>query len=131
MFRTFGATVAMTFMAGAVWAADPVVGTWKTIPDDNGNFGHVQMAPCGDAFCGVLAKSFDSAGKPLNSPNNGKRIVWDMKAKGSGAYDGGKVWSPDRDKTYNSKMQLSGDRLTVQGCVLMICRDGGTWSRVR
>jgi hypothetical protein len=27
-------------------------------------------------------------------------------------------------------MQLSGDALQVSGCVLGICRDGGTWARV-
>ena len=53
-----------------------------------------------------------------------------MEAQGSGAYSGGKVYSPDRDKTYNSKMQLSGNKLAVSGCVLGICRDGGTWTRL-
>ncbi len=53
-----------------------------------------------------------------------------MVAQGDGAYGDGKIWSPDRDKTYNSKMQLSGDALQVSGCVFGICRDGGTWQRV-
>ena len=55
---------------------------------------------------------------------------WDMVALGDGAYGKGKVWSPDRDKTYSSKLQLNGNSLSVQGCVFGICRDGGTWSRV-
>lgn len=117
--------------AGTAAFADPVEGTWKTVPDDNGNFGHVQIKPCGDKFCGTLVKAFDGSGKEIESPNVGKRIVWDMVAYGDGAYDDGKVWSPDRDKTYNSEMQLSGNGLTVKGCVLGICRDGGTWSRVK
>lgn len=121
---------ALALIAGAA-AADPVLGTWKTAPDDNGHFGHVQIAPCGPAFCGVLVRAFDGAGKPLESPNVGKRIVWDMQNKGDGRYADGKVWSPDRDKTYNSRMRLSGDSLSVSGCVLGICRDGGTWSRVK
>jgi len=29
-----------------------------------------------------------------------------------GLYDDGKIWSPDRDKTYNLEMQLSGATLT-------------------
>jgi uncharacterized protein (DUF2147 family) len=28
-------------------------------------------------------------------------------------------------------MQLSGDNLSVRGCVLGICRNGGTWTRVK
>ncbi len=111
--------------------ADPVEGLWKTKPDDNGNFGHVQVKPCGPAFCGTLVKAFDGTGKEMKSPNIGKRIIWDMKAKGGGAYGDGKVWSPDRDKTYSSKMALSGNGLAISGCVLGICRDGGTWSRVK
>lgn len=117
-------------LAGAAMA-DPVEGTWKTIPDDNGNFGHIQVGPCGAKICGTLVKSFGPGGGEIDSPNNGKKIIWDMVADGGGEYSGGKVWSPDRDKTYNSRMQLSGNSLKVQGCILGICRDGGTWTRVR
>lgn len=111
-------------------AADPVFGTWKTEKDDNGNFGHIRIEACGETICGTLIESFDSAGAAMQSPNIGKKIVWDMVAQGDGAYGGGKIWSPDRDKTYKSKMQLDGNKLAVQGCVLLICRNGGNWQRV-
>ncbi len=116
-------------LAGAA-AADPVFGTWKTKKDDNGNFGHIQVQACGSKICGTLVRSFNSAGEEWASPNNGKKIIWDMVSLGGGAYGKGKVWSPDRDKTYKSKMQLNGNKLAISGCVLLICRDGGTWSRV-
>ncbi|NGM45443.1 DUF2147 domain-containing protein [Rhodobacter sp. SGA-6-6] len=128
--KTFALAAALA-MLGAAAFADPVEGTWKTKPDDNGNFGHVQIKPCGPAFCGTLVKAFDGSGKEIESPNVGRKIVWDMVAYGDGRYDDGKVYSPDRDKTYNSEMQLSGNSLTVKGCVLGICRDGGTWTRVK
>jgi len=128
--KQFMMAAVLTLIAGMAQAADPVEGTWQTKKDDNGNFGHVQVKPCGPAFCGTLVQSFDSAGKVLKSANVGKRIIWDMQAKGGGAYGGGKVWSPDRDKTYNSKMKLSGNNLAIEGCVFGICRDGGTWNRV-
>ena len=115
----------------AAFAGDPVEGVWKTKPDDNGHFGYVDVKPCGPAFCGTLIKAFDDAGKEIDSPNVGKQIIWDMVAYGDGVYDDGKVWSPDRDKTYNSDMMLSGNTLAVRGCVFGICRDGGTWSRVK
>lgn len=129
--KTLAYAAALALVAGAA-AADPVEGMWKTKPDDNGNYGHVEIAPCGTAFCGVLVKAFDGAGKELDSPNVGKQIVWDMSAAGEGAYEGGKVWAPDRDKTYRSKMQLSGDSLAVSGCVLggVICR-ASDWTRVK
>ncbi len=129
--KKFALAAALAVLGTAAFAADPVEGTWKTKPDDNGNFGHVQIKPCGNAFCGTLVKAFDSSGKQIESPNVGRKIVWDMVAYGDGFYDDGKVYSPDRDKTYNSEMKLNGNSLTVKGCVLGICRDGGTWTRVK
>ena len=122
-------TAAVLLAAGAA-LADPVEGLWKTKPDDNGRTGHILIAPCGDRFCGTLIKAFDADGAEYASPDIGKRIVWDMVAEGDGVYDSGKVWSPDRDKTYSSKMQLTGDSLAISGCVMFICRDGGKWARV-
>lgn len=118
-------------LAGPAFAADPLEGLWKTKPDDNGNYGHVQVTPCGARLCGVLIKAFDSSGNVLDSENVGKRIIWDMVPQGNGAYGKGKVWSPDRNKTYKSKLKLSGNGVAVSGCVLGICRDGGTWTRVQ
>ena len=122
---------AFIFAAGSA-CADPVEGLWKTKPDDNGKYGHVLIAPCADKFCGVLVTAFDSTGAETASDNIGKQIVWDMVANGDGSYGGGKVWAPDRDKTYNSKMALSGDALEVSGCVLggLICR-ASDWNRVK
>ena len=74
---------AFVFVAGAAFA-DPVEGMWQTKPDDNGNFGFVEIKPCGAALCGTLVKAFDGAGKEIASPNIGKKIVWDMVGKGGG-----------------------------------------------
>ena len=117
-------------LCGGMACADPVEGMWKTQPDDNGNFGHVEIYSCEAMICGVIRKAFDSSGADRPSDNIGKRMLWDMNAQGGGSYRGGKIWAPDRDKTYNSKMALSGDTLEVSGCVLGICR-GQTWMRVK
>lgn len=122
---------AVLAFAATTACADPVEGVWKTKPDDNGNYGHVQIKPCGAAFCGTLIKAFDGSGKAKASDNLGKQIVWDMVAYADGLYDDGQIWSPDRDKTYNADMTLAGNTLSVRGCVLGICRDGGTWTRVK
>jgi uncharacterized protein (DUF2147 family) len=129
MKRLIIATLAATF--GSAAFADPVEGLWQTRPDDNGNFGHVEIVPCGPAFCGTLVKAFDGSGAEVDSPNVGRQIVWDMVAYPDGVYDDGKIYAPDRDKTYNGEMVLSGDSLTVSGCVLGICREGGSWTRVK
>ncbi len=123
---------ALMLWAGAALAADPVEGMWKTRPDDNGNFGLIQIKPCGPAYCGTLIQSFNGSGAVMQSDNVGKQIVWDMQAAGSGAYENGQVWAPDRDKTYSASMQLSGDALSVSGCVLggLICR-AQDWTRVK
>ena len=61
----------------------------------------------------------------------GKQLIWDMGVDGGGYYSGGKIWAPDADKTYKSKMSLDGNTLTVKGCVAggLVCR-GQDWSRV-
>lgn len=116
---------------GTAALADPVLGVWQTRKDDNGNYGHVEIKPCGPAVCGTLIQAFNAEGKEIESDNVGKRIVWDMKPYADGLYDDGKIYSPDRDKTYNGDMTLAGNNLSVRGCVLGICRDGGTWKRVK
>ncbi|MBT5294468.1 MAG: DUF2147 domain-containing protein [Octadecabacter sp.] len=121
---TLAATVGF---AGAAFA-DPLEGNWRTPTDDNGNSGIVQVAPCGAALCGTLIQSFDSSGAQMASANIGRQIIFDTTSSGGGEYRG-RVWSPDRDKTYNSRLQLNGNTLSVSGCVLGICRDGGTWTR--
>lgn len=123
------ALLSIAFAAPAL--ADIVEGIWRTENDDNGKFGHIEVVTCGAKICGTLIKSFNSDGSEYVSENVGKAIIWDMVNLGGGAYGNGKIWSPDRDKTYKSKMQLTGNKLAVSGCVFVICRDGGTWIRVK
>ncbi len=125
------ALAAVMALLGSAALADPVEGLWQTRADDNGNFGHVEIKPCGPAFCGTLVKAFNGEGQEIDSPNIGRQIVWDMVAYTDGLYDDGRIYSPDRDKEYNGDMTLSGNNLAVRGCVMGICRDGGTWKRVK
>jgi uncharacterized protein (DUF2147 family) len=130
MKHTILAAAALTALA-TVASADPVDGIWKTEPGDDGEYLHVSISECGSAICGTIDSAFDASGNEvLNYENNGKQMIWDMVPEGGGAYGNGKIWAPDRDKTYNSKMTLSGNSLTVKGCVAggLICR-GQTWSR--
>ncbi|MEM6637335.1 MAG: DUF2147 domain-containing protein [Pseudomonadota bacterium] len=126
-------SLALVFAVAAApaFAADPLEGVWQSSPDDNGNFGHIEVSACGEAFCGTLVRAYNSSGQQVESPNVGRQIIWDMQALGDGRYGRGKIYAPDRDRTYGSKLQLSGDGLAVSGCVLGVCRNGGTWQRVR
>ena len=131
MNNIFKIAAALCLLTGAA-LSDPVLGVWKTTPDDNGNFGHINVEECDGEICGTLVKSFNSTGASYESDNIGKKIIWAMKNKGDGKYGGGKIWSPDRDKVYSSKMVLEGnDQLKISGCVLILCRDGGTWTRIK
>lgn len=130
MKRLLMSAAALMLGAGGALAADPLEGTWRTAPDDNGHTGLIIVAPCGDALCGTLTRAFDGSGAEVASDNIGRQIISGTKPKGDGAYTG-KVYAPDRDKTYNSRLQLSGDSLDVSGCVLGICRNGGTWTKVK
>ena len=126
--KTFALTLAAVIGLGSTAFADPLEGNWRTPTDDNGNSGIVQVAPCGEALCGTLTQAFDGSGAAMASDNIGRQIIFDTVPQGDGAYRG-QVYSPDRDKTYNSRLQLNGNTLSVSGCVLGICRDGGTWTR--
>ncbi|MGB7319369.1 MAG: DUF2147 domain-containing protein [Planktotalea sp.] len=129
--KTLFTAAAFAAIAATSAFADPVYGTWQTTKDDNGNYGLIDVAPCGSKICGTLVKSFDSSGKSFKSANQGRKLIWDMVNTGGGSYGKGKAYSPDRDKTYSGKLKLAGNKLTVQGCVLGVCRDGGTWSKVK
>ena len=128
MRRAFWIGLVAAALAGPA-SADPVLGTYQTQPGDEGNFAHVEIYQCEASICGVIRKAFDGAGKQIESDTVGKRMIWGMKAQGGGKYGKGKIWAPDRDKTYNSRMELAGSTLKVSGCVLGICR-GQTWQRV-
>ncbi|SHK46804.1 Uncharacterized conserved protein, DUF2147 family [Shimia gijangensis] len=103
--------------AGAA-LADPAEGMWKTEPGETGGYLHVNIATCGAALCGTIAAAYDKSGsKSSDYEHMGKKLLWGMNADGGGKYSGGKIWAPDTDKTYKSKMSLSGSTLSVRGFV--------------
>lgn len=127
----WAAAVTLAFSSGA--SAQDAAGLWQTEPGDTGGFLHVAVAPCGAKICGTIQTAFGADRKPIaNYEHQGKPIIWDMDGNAADGWSGGRIWAPDRDKTYRSKMELSGDRLIVSGCVAggLICRSQN-WVRVR
>lgn len=116
-------------VAGTAAAADPIEGVWQTQPDE-GAFAHVTVAPCGGAFCGTITRTFKD-GAEFQSPNLGKQIVRNMAPQGGGEYSG-QVWRPANDKVYNGKASVSGDRMSLSGCVAggLICKSQ-TWAKIQ
>lgn len=131
MRKLVGGALALVLSAG-VAAADPAHGVWQTEVDD-GAFAHVQLGPCADAanVCGSIIGSFRDGGAPYDSPNVGRQLVIDMVPQGGGNYEGS-VWRPSNDKIYIGRMEVSGDRLALRGCVAggLICARQN-WVRVR
>ncbi len=128
MNKFLASACALFVMASAAMAQD-ITGDWRTAADDNGNTGLIRVAACGNAYCGVLVQAYDGAGNVMQSPNVGRQIIWDTRLH-SGSEFRGRLYSPDRDSTYNSRLQMSGNTLVVSGCRIGICREGGRWSRV-
>lgn len=128
MRRLLWALIVLGAFSGAALAADPAVGLWKTQPDE-GAYAHVKMSECGNAICGVIARTFNADGE-YKSPNLGKRIVIDMVPQGDGQYRG-KVWRPSNNKTYIGKLDLRGNSLRLRGCVAggLLCSKQ-TWARI-
>ncbi len=109
--------------------ADPAEGIWQTEVDD-GAFAYVTIAPCADAYCGAISRTFRNGGEEYQSENIGRQIVIDMVAAGDGSYKG-KAWRPSNDKVYIGKMSVSGNALVLKGCVAggLICV-GQNWVRI-
>ena len=131
MRRLLAASAALVAMTGAV-LADDLMGDWRTAPDDNGNTGIIRIVQCGTSLCGTLVQAFDASGATMQSDNVGRQIIWDTNPTTTSGEYVGRLYAPDRDREYRSRLQLSGDTLTVSGCVMggAICREGGRWQRV-
>ncbi|MEM9321127.1 MAG: DUF2147 domain-containing protein [Pseudomonadota bacterium] len=132
--KTVTLAAAFAALATAAVADDPVDGLWKTAPGDTGGYLHVTISECGSAICGTIDSAFDAEGnQQLEYENLGKQIISEMVPEGGGTYDNGKIWDPERDRTYSSKMTLDNEnKLTVKGCVAggLVCR-GQVWTRVQ
>ena len=107
--------------------AGALSGVYQTESGDTGGFLHVGMAPCADdaaLTCGTILRAYTADGSQDSEYEHlGKPIVWAMEDRGNGRWGRGKIWAPDRDKTYDSKMALNGKILAVKGCVAFICRN--------
>lgn len=123
------AIAAALLLSASAAFADPIEGVWQTQPDD-GAFAYVTIAPCGNAFCGVISRTFKDRSE-YRSPNIGRQLVIDMQPRGDGRYEG-KVWRPANNKIYQGKASITGDRMSLAGCVAggLLCKSQ-TWARIK
>ena len=123
--------LAIALSAVPAWAADPLTGTWRTEPGKDGGFGHVEIVPCGGNLCGTVVQTFDASGQLVAADDLGALILDRIVATGDGSYGKGRIINPETGRGYTARLKLRGDLLDIGGCVMMICRNAGTWQRVR
>jgi uncharacterized protein (DUF2147 family) len=99
------AAIAVLTMTGAAWA-DPIEGTWK-----RQNGGLITYAGSGTKFCGTVMTG-KYKGQSIGCMNGS-----------NGTYKG-EVNKLDEGKTYTGKASVSGNSLSLSGCVLggLICK---------
>jgi len=114
--------------ATAATAQEVALGVWQTEVDD-GAYAHITIAPCGEAVCGVISRTFNAEGE-YQSENLGKALVIDMLPQGGGAYEGS-VWRPSNNKIYIGKMDVNGNALRLRGCIAggLLC-SSQNWQRL-
>lgn len=111
MKRIMTIAAALMLSGNLAFAAEAIEGNWKTASGETAVIG-----PCGGAFC-VTLKTGKHAGKQIG------------KLSGKGNSYSGEITDPANDKTYSGSASLSGDQLTLQGCVLKLLCRSQTWTR--
>lgn len=110
-------------------SADGIHGIWQTAPDDD-DYAHIEMIDCsGGKICGRVVKTFDAGGE-YPSDEVGQFVVRNMVANAEGTFEG-KVWDPKSERAYFARIEVKGDTLALDGCILggLICREQ-IWTRV-
>ncbi|WP_075290264.1 DUF2147 domain-containing protein [Pararhizobium arenae] len=113
MIRKMTFALALTLAtASAGFAAEPIVGNWKTASGET-----AAIAACGGAYC-ITLKTGQHAGKKIGSMS------------GSGESYTGEITDPANDKTYSGSAAIQGSSLKMKGCVLKVLCKSQTWTKM-
>lgn len=109
-------------------SAQDIHGIWRTELTEEGYL-EVNIEACdANMLCGTILRARDPQGNEQPYEHTGKRMIWDMVASGPTNWVDGQIWDPRKDRTFKSRLELSGDSLMVSGCVFRICQTQ-TWQR--
>lgn len=113
----------------SAWAqpGSGLLGDWWT----PGFGARVRIEPCGDAVCGRILWVWDESSSEIadKSPLVGRRVIDGMRADGPQRWNGGRMYNPEDGRDYKGHLHLqSPTRLSVEGCVLFICKQQ-VWRR--
>ena len=119
--------------------AQSALGVWKTIDDETGEAkSHVEIFERNGKVYGKIVKLINPesticttcTGDRKDKALVGMQIMWDMYKSGS-TWKGGKIFSPQKDKTYKCKIWLDGNNtLKVRGYYYGFYRTQ-TWHRIK
>ena len=131
MFGKFALLLAIGSIPATASAKAALEGHWR---NPKGSV-TVKLAPCGDAWCGIVvdasAKAKASARKGGTPQLIGTRILSGVRPAGSGKYKG-RAFDPKRNIHAPATIRLLGpSTLVVKGCVLrgIICKEQ-RWTRI-
>ena len=105
-----------------------ITGNWLSEKNDEGKQISVEIYNCGDQICGKVTNVHNSD----NTSIIGMELIEGMQQKSDTKYSGGRIFAPDTEKWYKSKIKVTDENtLKVSGCVAggLICR-GQVWTRV-
>lgn len=112
MMRSLMLATAGLLLATAGQAAEPIEGNWRTASGETAAIGK-----CDSAYC-VTLKSGAYAGKQIG------------KLAGSDGSYAGEITDPAANKTYSGSGTVSGNSLTLKGCMMKILCKTQTWTRL-
>jgi uncharacterized protein (DUF2147 family) len=102
----------LVLSAGLANAAEPIIGNWKTEAGTT-----AAIDPCGGGYC-ITLKTGKHAGERIGTFN------------GKDGHYSGKITDPDAKKTYDGVMTVSGNTVTMKGCVMRVFCQSQTWTRL-
>jgi len=124
--RVFAA-ISLLAAASPLGAAE-IEGRWRS-PGGNSI---IDVAPCGDAWCGTVAWASDKAKQDARKGTDqlvGTQLLTDLEEKQPGRWQG-RIFIPDRNMRATAKLQLIGpDQLKVSGCVARVICSSQVWSK--
>ena len=127
-WKRFVVWLFILFCLPTVYAQQSMEGNWTTIDDKTGDkravlhfvikdgqlSGTVEAVypqPGDSGICSVCPGRFK------DKPMKGLEVVWGLKDRGDGVWDGGQILDAKMGKIYNVKMTLKGDKLVVRGYI--------------
>jgi len=129
MIKQLSRTILFVVTVGLVPLAAfaDITGNWMSEKNDEGKQISVEIYICGEQICGKITDVHNSD----NTSIIGTEIIEGMNKKSDTRYSGGRIYAPDTEKWYKSKIKVKDqDTLKVSGCVAggIICR-GQIWTR--